>query len=170
MTEHVPFRPLAPALLRGWGWSQRLRDKTGPMPWLGESGQIVLAGGSKQNLLFQPNGVQLSALFGCVGARGLRFGAENEVCWIRLGERVGVGSSTSAMQGTWPGARPEPEVFLTPIPLLPLPHRPSAPPLHYSIPLEIPCNLSRRFPLYGVEAGGLPAKAAQRKELIVNKD
>src|ERR1035438_3896283 len=117
MTEHVPFRPLAPALLRGWGWSQRLRDKTGPMPWLGESGQIVLAGGSKQNLLFQPNGVQLSALFGCVGARGLRFGAENEVCWIRLGERVGVGSSTSAMQGTWPGARPEPEVFLTPIPL-----------------------------------------------------
>src|ERR1039458_6301581 len=89
------------------------------MRWLGESGQVVIVGGGTKSLLFQPNGAQLSALFGCVGARGLRFGAENEVCWFRLGERMGMGSSTSAMQGTWPGARPEPEVFLTPFPLLP---------------------------------------------------
>ena len=81
---------------------------------------------------------------------------------------MGMGSNKIAMQGTRPGARPEPEVFFAPFPLLP--HRPSAPPLLYSIPREIPCNLSRRFPLYGVEAGGLPAKAAQRKELNVNKD
>ena len=49
-------------------------------------------------------------------------------------------------------------------------HHSTTPPLHHSIPHEIPCNLSRRFPLDGVEAGSLPAKAAQRKELIVNKD
>src|ERR1035441_2286720 len=40
----------------------------------------------------------------------------------------------------------------------------SAPPLQYSIPHKIPCNLSRRFPLYGVEAGGLPLRAARRKQ------
>src|ERR1035441_9486477 len=115
------------------------------MRWLGESGQVVLVGGGTKSLLFQPNGPQLSALFGCVGARGLRFGAENEVCWIRLGERMGMGSSTSAMQGTWPGARPEPEAFLTPIPLLPLAHRPSAPPLHYSI-TPFPSRFPATFP------------------------
>jgi hypothetical protein len=50
----------------------------------------------------------------------------------------------------------------------------SQPPLRHSIAPPRPfstvsCNLSRRFPLYGVEAGGLPAKAAQRKELNVDK-
>src|ERR1039458_9055280 len=136
------------------------------MRWLGESGQVVTAGSGTKSLLFQPNGPQLSALFGCVGARGLRFGAENEVCWFRLGERMGMGSSTSAMQGTWPGARPGPEVFLAPIPLLPpvgSPQHTTTPIIHYSIPHEILCNLSLRFPLYGVEAGGLPAKAARWK-------
>ena len=51
-----------------------------------------------------------------------------------------------------------------------LPYRPSTPPLQYSIPHKIPCNLCRRFPLYGVEAGGLPAKTAQRKEVNVDKN
>ena len=51
----------------------------------------------------------------------------------------------------------------------------SRPPLQHSIapPLlfsKIPCNLCRRFPLYGVEAGGLPAKAAEQKQLNVDKD
>ena len=43
-----------------------------------------------------------------------------------------------------------------------------APALHP--PREIPRNLFRRFPLCGVEAGSLPAKAAQRKEANVDKD
>jgi ankyrin repeat protein len=34
------------------------------------------------------------------------------------------------------------------------------PPLHHSIPHKIPRNLSRSFPLYGVEAGGLPLREA----------
>jgi hypothetical protein len=46
----------------------------------------------------------------------------------------------------------------------------TTPLLHYSIPQEISCNLSRRFPLYGVEAGGLPAKAAQWKEVNADND
>jgi len=31
-----------------------------------------------------------------------------------------------------------------------------------AIPHEIPCNLARRFPLYGVEADGLPLSVARR--------
>src|ERR1035441_10790584 len=50
------------------------------------------------------------------------------------------------------------------------PQHSTSPLLHYSIPHKIPCNLSRRFPLYGVEAGGLPVKSAQRKEANVDKD
>ena len=49
-------------------------------------------------------------------------------------------------------------------------HHSNTPLLQYSIPHKIPCNLSRRFPLYLVGAGNLPPKAAQRKELNVNKD
>ena len=30
-----------------------------------------------------------------------------------------------------------------------------------SIPYEIPCNLARRFPLYGMEAYGLPLRVAR---------
>ena len=33
-----------------------------------------------------------------------------------------------------------------------------------SIPREISCNLARRFPLYGVEADGLPLRAPWRLE------
>src|ERR1039458_6850957 len=83
---------------------------------------------------------QANALFGCVGARGLRFGAENEVYWIRLGERMGMGSSMSAMQGTWPGASSGPEVSSIPFPLLPpmgSPQHTTTPIIHYSIPYEI---------------------------------
>ena len=162
MTEQAPFRPLAPALLRGWRWSQRLRDKPELMRWLGESGQVVTAGSGTKSLLFQPKGLQLNALFGCVGARGLRIGAENEVCWIRLGERMGMGSDTSAMAGTRPGAKFGLGDFFSPFPLLsPVasPRHSTTPALHFS---TIPCNLCRRFPLYGVEAGGLPARAVQR--------
>lgn len=36
--------------------------------------------------------------------------------------------------------------------------------LPHSIPHKISCNLSRLFPLYGVEAGGLPAKVAWPNE------
>ena len=43
-------------------------------------------------------------------------------------------------------------------------HRPGTPPLHYSILREIPCNLARRFPLYGVEADGLPLRVARREK------
>ena len=43
-------------------------------------------------------------------------------------------------------------------------------PTFHAIPHKILCNLSRLFPLYGVEAGGLPAKAAQRNELNVDKE
>ena len=31
-----------------------------------------------------------------------------------------------------------------------------------SIPREISCNFARRFPLYGVEADGLPLRVARR--------
>jgi hypothetical protein len=34
----------------------------------------------------------------------------------------------------------------------------------YALPHEIPCNLARRFPLYGVEADGLPLRLARREE------
>ncbi len=34
----------------------------------------------------------------------------------------------------------------------------------YAIPNEIPCNLARRFPLYGVEADGLSLRVARRKK------
>ena len=33
-----------------------------------------------------------------------------------------------------------------------------------SIPHEIPCNFARRFPLYGVEADGLPLRVARREK------
>ena len=86
---------------------------------------------------------------------------------------MGMGSKKIAMQGTRPGARPEPEVFFTPFSLLPpvaSPQHSITPLLHFSIHRKIPCNLSRHFPLYGVMAGGLPAKAVERKELNVNID
>ena len=34
----------------------------------------------------------------------------------------------------------------------------------YAIPHEIPCNFARRFPLYGVEADGLPLRVARREK------
>jgi len=40
----------------------------------------------------------------------------------------------------------------------------TTPVLHHSIPFEISCNLPPHFPLYLVEAVGLPAAAVQRKE------
>ena len=84
-----------------------------------------------------------------------------------------MGSSTSVMAGTRPGAKSGQGDFFTPFPVLPpvaSPHHSTTPILHYSFPHKILCNLPRRFPLYGVEAGGLPAKAARRKELNVNTD
>ena len=137
---------------------------------MGESGQVVLAGSGTKSLLFQPKGLQLNALFGCVGARGLRFGAEDEVCWIGLGERLRMGSNTSVMAATRPGAKSGQGDFLSPFPLLsPVasPCHSTTPALHFS---TIPCNLCRRFPLYGVEAGGLPAKATRRKEAKMDKN
>ena len=82
---------------------------------------------------------------------------------------MGIGSTTSAMEGARPGPKSVPGAFPSLFPLLPpvgLSQRSSTPLLDF---FTIPCNLSRRFPLYGVEAGGLPAKAAQRKELNVDK-
>jgi hypothetical protein len=105
---------------------------------------------------------------------GLWFGAENEVCWIGLGERMGMGSNTSAMAGTRPGAKSGQRDFfprLSPFPPVPLLHRSNTPlpppPLRF---FTIPCNLTPRFPLYGVEAGGLPAKATRRKEAKMDKN
>ena len=104
---------------------------------------------------------------------GLRFGTEKVVCLIGVRERMGMGSNMSAAAGPRPGAESGQGTYLlaslpclqshcsTPF-ITPL----TPPPLHF---FTIPCNLSRRFPLYGVEAGGLPAKAAQRKELNVDK-
>ena len=86
---------------------------------------------------------------------------------------MGMGSSASTMAATSPGAKSRQGGFFSPYLLL-LPHASPqhsiTPLLHHSIPHESLCNLSRRFPLYGVEAGGLPAKAVERKELNVNKD
>ena len=103
---------------------------------------------------------------------GLRFGTEDEVCWTGVEERMGMDSSKSPMEGARIGAGSGHWGFFPPFPLLPpvsSSQHSTIPLLHYSIPREIPCNVSRRFPLYGVEAGGLPAKAAQRKELNVDK-
>ena len=86
---------------------------------------------------------------------------------------MGMSSNKITMPGTWPGARPKPEVFSVPFPLLPpvgSPQYPTTPLPRYSNPNEIPCNLCRRFPLYGVEAGGLPVKAAQRKQSNMDED
>jgi hypothetical protein len=96
---------------------------------------------------------------------------------------MGMGSSTNVTAGGRPGAKSGQGDFFSPFPLLPpvaSPQHPSSvaalqrvdsttPLLHYPIPQEIPCNLCPRFPLYGVEADGLPAKAAQRKELNMDK-
>ena len=94
-------------------------------------------------------------------AQGFSIGSE---------EWMGMGSSANTVDGTTPGARSGQGDAVSPFPLLPAvasPQRSTTPPLHYSIachsiPREIPCNLCRRFPLYGVEAGSLPGKAAQR--------
>jgi len=48
------------------------------------------------------------------------------------------------------------------------PLRPVNPSIHS--PYKISCNFLSRFPLYGVEASSLPAKAVEHKELNVNKD
>ena len=105
---------------------------------------------------------------------GLRFGTEKVVCSIGVRERMGMGSNTSAAAGPRPGAKSGQGDFfprfrlLSAAPLLhPLHYSITAPPLHF---FTIPCNLSSHFPLYGVEAGGLPAKAMQRKKLNVDKD
>src|ERR1035437_9860680 len=84
-----------------------------------------------------------------------------------------MGNSRSVVAGAKPGAKSGQGGFLAPFRLLaPIasPQDSSTPLLHYSIPHEIPCNLSRRFPLYRVEADGLPAKAAQLKEPSVDKN
>src|ERR1019366_2175525 len=100
-----------------------------------------------------------------VGRRcGLRFGAEDEVGWIGLGDRL------LLFLVPIPKRSPDRATSFLPFLCYLLSHRPSTPLLHYSIPHEVPCNLSRRFPLYGVEADGLPAKAAQRKAANVDKN
>jgi len=94
---------------------------------------------------------------------------------------MGMGNSTSVVAGTRPGAKSGQGDFFSLFPPVASPLHPScvvalrrvdstAPLIRYSIPQQIPCNLSRRFPLYGVKAGGLPAKAAQRKEANVDKN
>jgi hypothetical protein len=83
---------------------------------------------------------------------------------------MSMGSTTSAMEGARPGPKSVPGDFPSLLPPVASRQRSTTPLLHDPNPFDIPCNLSRRFPLYGVEAGGLPAKAAQRKELNVNKD
>jgi hypothetical protein len=109
------------------------------------------------------------------GRSGLRFGAEDEVFWFGLGDRMGMGNSTSVVAGTRPGAKSRQGDFFSPFPLLPpvaSPQHPcsvtalrrvdsSTPLPDYSIPQKILCNLSRRFPLYGVEADGLPLRVAR---------
>jgi hypothetical protein len=75
-----------------------------------------------------------------------------------------MGNSTSVVARTRPGSKSEQGGFFSPVPLSPpvaSPQHSTTPLLHYSIPHKIPCNLSRRFPLYGVEAGSLPAIAAR---------
>ena len=54
-----------------------------------------------------------------------------------------------------------------PVPFL---HHSTTPSFPYAIAREISCNPWPPFPLYGVEAGTLPAKAAQQKEANVDKD
>jgi hypothetical protein len=133
--------------------------------------QVLPVGGVIMSLLFQPDCLQVRALFiwagvaGCDSAQRTRFAGsvwKNEWVWTATrAYRQGQGTEQSPATAT-------------PLPQLPsvAPPRPpssvatlqtvvsTAPLLHYSITHEIPCNLSRRFPLYGVEAGGLPAKAA----------
>jgi len=84
-----------------------------------------------------------------------------------------MGNSTSVVEGKRPGAKSGQGDFFSRPPLLPpvaSPQHSTTPLLHYSIPQEISCNFSRRFPLYGVEADGLPAKAEQRKAVNVDID
>ena len=101
---------------------------------------------------------------------GLRCGTEDEVCWIGLEERMGMGSNKSAVQRTRPGIKSGfgRQLFSVSFRLRSATAAVTsyfiAPP-HHSIPQKILCNLSHRFPLYWVEAGGLAAKAVQRKEL-----
>ena len=91
-------------------------------------------------------------------------------CRIGLGDRMSMGSTTSAMEGARPGPKSVPGAFPSLFPPLPPVGLPQHATTRFPHFFTIPCNLSRRFPLYGVEAGNLPAKAAQRKEVSVDKD
>src|ERR1019366_4059899 len=82
---------------------------------------------------------------------GLRFGAEDEVCWIGLGERMGMGSSTSVMAGTRPGAKSRQGDFFSPFPLL----SPVASPQHSTTPiLHSPQDSLQPFPPFPSVSGG----------------
>ena len=83
---------------------------------------------------------------------------------------MSMGSTTSAIEGARPGPKSVPGAFPSLFPLLPPVGLPQHATTRFPHFFTIPCNLSRRFPLYGVEAGNLPAKAAQRKEVSVDKD
>ena len=95
---------------------------------------------------------------------GLRFGAaEGEVCWIGLEERMGMGSSKSAVQRTRPGEkamqggtsfRDSLYYFLS--------HRPSTPPLHYST-TPFPTRFPATFPAVSLCMGWRPVASPRKR-------
>ena len=97
---------------------------------------------------------------GCIirlGRRsGLRFGTNDEVCWIGVEERMGMGSSKSAVQRTSPGAKIGQWGFVPPFPSSFLPHQSTNPPLHESIspPLHSPRDFLQPFPPFSSVWGG----------------
>lgn len=133
------------------------------------AGEVIIS------LLFQPNGLQMNALFRWAGARGLRFGAEDEVCWI--GDRMGMGNSTSVVEGTRPGAKSGQGDFFSPSSLSPplsSPQHPSSvarppqhcggwtPPLHYST-TPFPKRFPATFPAVFLCMGWRPVASPRKR-------
>jgi len=121
-------------------------------------------------LLFQPNGLQLNALFGWAGIAGC--GSAQRTRFVVSFRRTNGDVQQHERNGrdkAWSKARAG-GLLCSVSSATSCLIAPTTPSLHYSIPHEIPRNLSRRFPLYGVEASGLPAKAIERNGLNVKQD
>ena len=86
----------------------------------------------------------------------------NVKCAFTFGNRPDRLTASGQVRRPWrEGALSAPRLGSLPS-SIPLPHHSDTPPPR--IPMKISCNPGPRFPLYGVEAGSLPAKLAQRKE------
>jgi hypothetical protein len=83
------------------------------------AGRRPAAAGSMAAIRCRSSSLQVSTLFGWAESCGLRFGAEDEVCWIGLAERMGMRSSTRLMAAKRPRAKSRQGDLFSPFSLLP---------------------------------------------------